>query len=91
VTVAAQNARFNPSQATVQNGVPVSITFDNQDAGVAHDLIVYTPAGGIAGQAPVIVGAAQASFAFTPGGAGNYFFKCSLHPLYMTGTIVVTP
>jgi plastocyanin len=91
LTIAAKDTRFNPSQLGVQNGGTVTITFDNQDAGVAHDLIVYSPAGGIAGQSPVIVGASQATFAFTPSGAGNYFFKCSLHPQYMTGTIAVAP
>ena len=91
LAIAAKDTRFNPSQLGVQNGGTVTITFDNQDAGVAHDLIVYSPAGGIAGQSPVIVGASQATFIFTPSGAGNYFFKCSLHPQYMTGTIAVAP
>jgi plastocyanin len=91
LTIAAKDTRFNPSQLTAHNGGTVTVTFDNQDAGVAHDLIVYTPAGGIAGQSPVISGPAQATFSFTPSGGGNYFFKCSLHPQYMTGTIAVAP
>jgi plastocyanin len=64
------------------------VTLDNQDT-IAHDLIVYTPAGGIAAQTDPIVGPAQASSSFTPSGPGNFFFKCSLHPQSMIGTIVV--
>jgi plastocyanin len=91
LTIAAKDTRFNPSQLAAHNGGTLTVTFDNQDAGVAHDLIVYTPAGGIAGQSPVISGPAQSTFSFTPSVAGNYFFKCSLHPQYMTGTIAVAP
>jgi plastocyanin len=87
--IVAKGAKFIPTQLTALAGSSITITFDNQDAGIAHDLIVYTPSGAIAAQIPAFAGVAQQLAMFTPGGGGNYFFKCSLHPLSMTGAINV--
>jgi plastocyanin len=83
--------RFNPGRLSARADAPVAVTFDNQDASVNHDLVIYSPAGGIAAQADVITGPAQESISFTPSGAGNYAFKCSLHPQTMYGTIAIAP
>jgi plastocyanin len=91
LTIAANGSKFVPSKLNAAGGSAVTITFDNQDAGVAHDLIVYTPGGGIAGQAEIFTGPATRTFTFTPSGPGTYAFKCSVHPTSMYGTIAVAP
>jgi plastocyanin len=72
-------------------GSAITIAFDNQDAGVAHDLVVYAPGGAVVAQSAVITGPSQTTVTFTPGAAGNYPFKCSLHPQTMTGSLAVAP
>jgi len=89
LTIVASGARFVSTQFTAAVGSAISVTLDNQDAGIAHDLIVYTPSGAVAAQTAAFAGPGQQSAAFTPAVPGNYFFKCSLHPLTMTGAIIV--
>jgi plastocyanin len=89
LAIVAKGTKFIPTQLAAASGSSITITYDNQDDGIAHDLIVYTPSGAIAAQTPAFAGVAQQFAKFTPGGPGNYFFKCSLHPLTMTGAINV--
>ena len=87
-TVVAANIAFDPKQLTASAGVPLTITLDNRDAGVQHDIIIYAPDGSQAAATSVITGPSTAATTFTPG-AGNYRFKCSVHPQQMFGAISV--
>jgi plastocyanin len=91
LTIVARATKFSPSQLTAIAGATITVTLDNQDAGITHDLIIYTPSGATAAQTPAFAGPAQQSTTFTPGAVGNYFFKCSLHPVAMTGAISIQP
>ncbi len=88
LTLVAHDLRFSATGLRAAAGVPLTIVLDNQDAGVQHDVIIYTPAGAIAASTAVTTGPATASLVFTPG-PGIYPFKCSVHPQQMNGTLTV--
>jgi len=91
LTIAAKDVRFTPTKLDARTGSPVAVTFDNEDAGVNHDLLIYSPAGGIVAQSDVSAGPSETSIGFMPSAAGNYAFKCSLHPQSMYGAIAISP
>lgn len=88
LTIAAQDIAFVPASSTLAIGVPATITFDNRDAGVRHDLEIYGP-NGFVGKTSVIIGPATDAMSFTPTVPGTYTLQCSVHPRIMHGTIVV--
>ncbi|MEX2225162.1 MAG: hypothetical protein WEB52_01785 [Dehalococcoidia bacterium] len=88
--IVANRTTFAPTQLTASAASAITVTLDNQDAGVVHDIIIYTPAGAIAAQTAMFAGPAQQSATFTASGPGNHFFKCSLHPQQMTGSIAIS-
>jgi plastocyanin len=88
LTFTAVALRFSPTSASAPVGANVTVTFQNDDEGVAHDLVVFAPGGGSAGSTPIITGG-SASFSFVAATAGRYSFKCSVHPQQMTGAIFV--
>jgi hypothetical protein len=70
----------------------VTIVFDNQDAGVLHNVAFYT---NNRATQQIFVGEVfpgpmvkQESFT-APGVAGNYYFRCDVHPDAMNGTFSV--
>jgi len=81
------HSAFSPGTATIGVGALTTITFNNQDDGVMHDLVVFDPSGGQVGATAIINGPASASIAFTPAVAGSYPFKCTVHPQQMRGVI----
>ena len=62
------------------------LSFDNQDAGVEHDLILYDAAGAMVAGTSTELGPGQQSLTFTAK-PQRYVFKCSVHPQAMYGTI----
>ena len=92
VTLVAQNLAFDPTTITASTGVEVTVTLDNQDAGVLHNVAFYTDR---SASTPIhvgelITGVAQEDVVFTsPGTPGSYFFRCDVHPDTMTGAFVV--
>lgn len=89
-TIVAENIAFNPKQLTASAGVPLTITLDNRDADVVHDIIIYAPGSStVVAQTSVISGPATTSTTFTPAAPGTYPFKCSVHPQQMFGAIAI--
>jgi plastocyanin len=92
VHVIAKNILFNIKTITVPAGAQVTVMFDNQDPGVMHNVAFYTDR---TARTKIYVGAIFAGpevreYRFTaPATAGNYFFRCDVHPDTMTGTFVV--
>lgn len=83
---------FDRDTLTVPAGATVTVNFTNPDSGDAHNFAVYTD--GTASEAifqgDAITGPAWTTCTFTaPDRAGNYFFRCDIHPTAMTGTLVV--
>lgn len=92
VTVVAKNLQFNPRSISASPGAQITINFDNQDAGVQHNIAFYNNK--TAAQkiyvGDLVTGVAQKQEQFTaPTTAGSYFFRCDVHPDQMTGTFVV--
>ena len=93
VTVTAENFLFDQKTITVPAGATVVMTFINKDAGIPHNVAIYTDntatkkifVGDIAN------GVKTMTYTFTaPSIPGNYYFRCDVHPTLMFGTFVVT-
>lgn len=92
IDLSAKNIAFNMSNITVPPGAGVTVNFDNQDQGVAHNFAVYnTPAAATTiFKGDIIVGPRKIVYTFVaPTKPGTYFFRCDVHPTTMTGTFVV--
>ncbi len=92
VDVTAKNIHFNVSEIDAAAGQQVTINFDNQDAGVPHNVSFYTNKS--ASQAiytgEIITGPTTNTEQFTaPSAPGTYFFRCDVHPDQMYGTFIV--
>ncbi len=67
---------------------PVSLQFDNQDAGTLHNFAIYTNRNAttkIFGS-DLVTGPKLETLNFTAPPPGSYFFRCDVHPDTMTGT-----
>jgi plastocyanin len=92
VTVVAKNILFDPRSIRASAGAQVTVTLDNQDAGVPHDITFYgsrTATGAPIARTETFPGIAQRTVTFTAPAAGNYAFRCTVHPDTMTGTLQV--
>jgi len=92
VTVVAQNLSFNVETITANAGQEVTVTLDNQDAGVLHNIAFYTDrsAAQLIAGGELFAGAASETVSFTaPASPGTLFFKCDAHPDQMNGAFVV--
>jgi plastocyanin len=92
VTLVAKNLTFDKRTIAASPGADVTVTLDNQDAGVAHNVSFYTNKG--AGTkiftGNLTTGPAKVEEKFkAPTAPGNYFFRCDAHPDQMTGTFTV--
>lgn len=83
----AKDVAFVPNALTVSAGGVVTITFENQDAGVAHDIVFFDPAGARIAGTEVATGPITQRTSFTAAAPGRYAFKCTVHPQQMYGTI----
>ena len=78
---------------TIVANATVTVTVDNQDAGIPHDFGVYsnaarTPDKEIDKPATDVTGPAKKDYTIKPLKAGTYYFQCDIHPS-MNGTITV--
>jgi plastocyanin len=92
VTVVAQNIQFDRRTITATAGAQMTVTLDNRDAGVPHNIAFYTNR---SASSPINVGelfpgpGTRVSTFNAPSTPGNYFFHCDAHPDTMTGTFTV--
>ena len=92
ITVIASGMAFDTKTITVSAGAPVTITFNNNDAGITHNIAFYTSAAAttIIYQGAKTTGVSTVTYTFTaPTTPGTYFFRCDVHPTTMTGEFVV--
>jgi plastocyanin len=89
VTIVAVNIAFQTTEIEVPAGQPFTITLDNQDAGVQHNVDIFDNPG-FTGEAifegEIITGPAQITYEIPALEPGTYPFRCVVHP-NMVGTI----
>jgi plastocyanin len=98
VNVVAQGVAFNVREITVRTGGRVRVRLENKDSAVDHNIAFYRSSTDLT---PVAAGSVGIMFGATLQGegvddtvfdipaAGNYFFRCDVHPTTMTGTFRV--
>jgi plastocyanin len=85
---------FAQTNLTFPAGRPVNLTFQNQEPGLQHDVVI---AAGTNQQAPAVFtgalvqGPGSQVYAIKPLQPGSYFYFCEVHPTTMTGTLTVAP
>ena len=92
VTIVAENLQFDPTTITASTGVEVTVTLDNRDAGVLHNVSFYNNPSASAEiyVGELYTGPSVDDYVFTaPSTPGDYFFRCDVHPDTMTGAFIV--
>ncbi len=94
VTIVAKNLAFDQTDITVKAGQEVTVTFDNQDNGIPHNIHFAMDSGYSQtidnAKTDVATGPAKQTLTFTaPAQPGSYFFRCDVHPTQMKGTLTV--
>ena len=87
-TITARDIAWSAGFLQVPAGQPVSITVDNQDAGVPHGFSIQRPAGGDLFMGEIVAGPARTTYAIPPLAPGGYLFLCPVHPV-MQGKLAV--
>jgi plastocyanin len=90
----AATAGFATTTLPVEADVPIDLEFDNQDAGVGHNVQIFDgpdEAAAVLFDGEVITGPALTTYRVEPLPEGEYFFNCRVHPTTMTGTITSSP
>ena len=90
VNLVAQNIAFDQAEITVPSNQTFTITFDNQDAGIPHNVAIHrdSPTGEAVFVGEIITGPAQTVYTIGGLDPGTYAFVCTVHP-NMTGTLTV--
>jgi plastocyanin len=86
--------QFDTAELTIAAGTEVTITVDNTDTGIPHNFAVYTSRdaaeSGEEALAVTDICTAPCTDTVTLNlSAGEYFFRCEVHPGQMTGTLLV--
>ncbi len=90
VTVAAQNVAFDTSTIRLEP-VPTTITFENRDAGVQHNIAIYSDSS-LADElfnGELVTGPTTVDYAVPALPPGEHYFQCNVHP-NMNGSVVVS-
>jgi plastocyanin len=92
IDLVAENLLFDTSSLSATAAQPVSILFDNRDAGVLHNFALYADRGYTQAifQGELTTGPVTTTYTFdAPSTAGGYFFRCDVHLDTMTGQFTV--
>jgi nitrite reductase (NO-forming) len=91
----ASTQGFDTKCLAAPAGTPFTVKFTNEDTGIPHNFVVYTDSsattrlGGATSAGAVITGPFATTYRFPALQPGQYFFRCDLHPMVMTGTFIV--
>jgi plastocyanin len=89
----ASSKGFDTKSLVFQAGRPTNLTFDNQESGVQHNVVIFQ---GSSGTAPTVftgsllAGPGKTTYHVPTLAAGSYYFHCEVHPTTMFGTITVS-
>jgi len=85
------NLLFDKDRIEVPAGSRVKIVFDNRDTGVQHNFAVYgtSEAKELLAGTDLEAGPVVQELTFETPPAGEYFYRCDVHPTTMIGTFAV--
>jgi plastocyanin len=92
--ISAAAIKFSTSKLIVAAGKPITVSFQNNDAGIPHTFTVYKSKAEV-GKSPIADtgtfsgGSRDAKFT-SPSKGGSFYFDCTVHPTSMFGTVVGT-
>ena len=86
VSIVASGIAFTSTTITAPADTPFVITFDNQDAGVPHDVAINDASGAQVFKGETFTGPGTRDYQVPALAAGEYPFVCTVHP-NMTGTL----
>jgi plastocyanin len=92
VQLVAKNTAFDKSELQLPAGAKVTMSFDNQDAGIPHNFAMFSDqaATQVVFRGDVVTGPKAATYSFTaPASPGTFYFHCDIHPTQMKGTVTV--
>lgn len=83
--------KFDENKITVPADTPFTITFDNKQEGVDHNIDIFSDAAKTQSiyDGEIITGPDTIDYALDPLTAGVYPFICKVHPVTMVGEIIV--
>jgi len=91
-TIVAMGVKFDLATLTVDAGKSFQIVFDNQDAGIPHNVAIHEGSVGSVGKelyaGAIFPGIAKQTYDIPALNAGSYVFICTVHP-NMVGTLTV--
>jgi nitrite reductase (NO-forming) len=92
LSVSAQNVLFSTDCLAAPADTPFTIAFDNLDAGVPHNVSIYTDDSATRAlfTGEIVNGPKKVTYSVKALPAGTYFFRCDLHPTTMIGTFIVS-
>jgi plastocyanin len=88
VGIVAQGIAFTTPDIEASADQPFSIQFDNEDAGIPHNVDIHDASGTSVFKGDIVTGVTQTTYDVPALKAGTYTFVCDVHP-NMTGTLTV--
>jgi len=89
LALSATNTAFDKSALEAPAGTPFSIVFQNNDAGVPHNVEILDASGAKLFSGDLVTGVNTVTYQVPGLPAGTYQFRCVVHPAQMTGTLTV--
>ena len=90
--IVAMGVKFGAASLQIAAGKPFEIVFENQDAGIPHNVAIHEGTTATVGKelfrGAIFPGVATQTYKVPAIGAGSYVFVCTVHP-NMVGTLVV--
>jgi plastocyanin len=90
VDITASGTAWTTTDLTAPANAAFTIHFNNQDAGVPHNIVIKDGSGMAMFTSDLLTGAATADYSVPALPAGSYTFVCSVHTA-MIGNLVVGP
>jgi len=87
--LAAQGIKFSTDQLQAPAGKAFSISFENNDSGIAHNVEILDANNTSVFKGAIFPGVATQNYQVSALKAGTYSFICDVHPNIMTGTLTV--
>lgn len=89
VKLDASNILFTQTSLTGPANTAFDLQFNNQDAGVPHNVVITDTTGKAVFTGDIFNGPATQDYSVPALAAGTYSFHCAVHPTTMTGTITI--